>query len=89
MAVETVIPAEYIALSAVQNGEAGLQLIVQLLLFDLLFLAMVLVGLLDFMWQRYRMEERMKMTMEELKREHKETEGDPHVVVVLGDDYVG
>lgn len=38
---------------------------------------MLLVGLADYAWQRYRMEERMKMTPDEVKREYKESEGDP------------
>jgi flagellar biosynthetic protein FlhB len=38
---------------------------------------MLLVGFADFVWQRYRMEEKMKMTRQEAKREHKESEGDP------------
>jgi flagellar biosynthetic protein FlhB len=37
----------------------------------------------DWVWQRYRFLERMKMTKEELKEEHKTTEGDPHVKAKL------
>jgi flagellar biosynthetic protein FlhB len=33
----------------------------------------------DWMWQRYRFLERMKMTKEEQKEEHKTAEGDPHI----------
>ncbi len=40
-------------------------------------LVMVVVGVLDFMWQRHQMEERMKMTKDELKRELKQSQGDP------------
>lgn len=40
-------------------------------------LVMLLVGFADFLWQRYRMEEKMKMTRQEAKKEHKESEGDP------------
>jgi len=47
-------------------------------------LAKILTGLgliagLDFALTRYRYTERMKMTKEELKREYKEDEGDPHI----------
>ena len=38
---------------------------------------MLILGFAHFLWQRHRMHERMKMTKEEAKREHKETEGDP------------
>lgn len=37
----------------------------------------------DYMWQRFRFMERMKMTKEEVKEEHKQTEGDPHVKAKL------
>ena len=37
------------------------------------------VALLDYLWQRYRFMERMKMTPQETKEEHKDTEGDPHI----------
>ncbi len=33
----------------------------------------------DYLWQRYRFAERMKMTKEELKEDFKQSEGDPHV----------
>jgi len=37
----------------------------------------------DFLWQRYRFAERMKMTKEELKEDYKQSEGDPHVKAKL------
>jgi len=37
------------------------------------------VGAADYLYQRLRHEQRLKMTREELKQENKETEGDPHV----------
>ncbi|MDY6922394.1 MAG: flagellar biosynthesis protein FlhB [Pseudomonadota bacterium] len=33
----------------------------------------------DYLWQRYRFAERMKMTKEETKEDYKQSEGDPHV----------
>jgi flagellar biosynthetic protein FlhB len=48
------------------------------LLFGVLaFLA--LVAGFDWFWQRYRFNERMKMTKEELKEDFKQTEGDPRI----------
>lgn len=40
---------------------------------------MLIVGVADFIWQKYQMEQKMKMTPQEKKREKKETEGDPQV----------
>lgn len=37
----------------------------------------------DYLWQRYRFAERMKMTKEELKEDYKQSEGDPHVKAKL------
>lgn len=42
-------------------------------------LVLVVVGALDFGLQRYRWFEKKKMTKEELKREMKSDEGDPHI----------
>jgi flagellar biosynthetic protein FlhB len=40
---------------------------------------LLLLGILDFLYVRWEMEEKMKMTKQEQKEEHKETEGDPQV----------
>jgi flagellar biosynthetic protein FlhB len=40
---------------------------------------LILLGLLDFLFVRYEMEQKMKMTKQEQKEEHKESEGDPHI----------
>ena len=37
----------------------------------------------DYLWQRYRFAERMKMTKEEIKEDYKQSEGDPHVKAKL------
>ena len=37
----------------------------------------VFVGVVDLMYQRWRLQEDLKMSREEVKREHKESEGDP------------
>ncbi len=37
----------------------------------------------DYLWQRYRFAERMKMTREETKEDYKQAEGDPHVKAKL------
>jgi flagellar biosynthetic protein FlhB len=40
---------------------------------------LALGGVLDFIWQRQRFMERMKMTKEEVKEDFRQSEGDPHV----------
>ncbi len=41
--------------------------------------AILVIAALDYAWERYLMEEKMMMTKQEVKQEHKEQEGDPHV----------
>lgn len=40
---------------------------------------LILIAILDFSFTKWEMEEKMKMTKQELKEEFKETEGDPHI----------
>jgi flagellar biosynthetic protein FlhB len=47
----------------------------------LFFLAVT--SAVDWLWQRYRFAERMKMSREELKEDFKQAEGDPHVKAKL------
>lgn len=42
-------------------------------------LPMVAVAIADFIFQKWRFEEKLKMTRQEVKEEHKEMEGDPQV----------
>ena len=58
-------------------GEAIKALFLAVLVF------MAVTGGADWLWQRYRFMERMKMSKEELKDEHKSTEGDPHIKAKL------
>jgi type III secretion protein U len=41
--------------------------------------AYIILGLADFAWQRYQHRNGLKMSKDEVKREYKEMEGDPHV----------
>ncbi|RUO36037.1 flagellar biosynthetic protein FlhB [Aliidiomarina shirensis] len=45
----------------------------------LMVLTLIVVVLIDVPYQLYSHTKKLKMTKEEVKREHKETEGDPHV----------
>jgi flagellar biosynthetic protein FlhB len=37
------------------------------------------IAMADYLWQRYRWRQRLMMTLQEVKEEHKQEEGDPHV----------
>ncbi len=41
--------------------------------------ALTVLGVLDYLWQRWQLEQSLMMTREEKKQELKEEEGDPHV----------
>lgn len=43
------------------------------------FLAFAFIALLDLAWQRYQYTKSLMMSMEEIKQEYKQMEGDPHV----------
>lgn len=40
---------------------------------------MMLLGMVDFLYQRWDMEQKMKMTKQEQKEEYKQSEGDPYI----------
>ncbi|MBU0509501.1 flagellar biosynthesis protein FlhB [bacterium] len=42
-------------------------------------LSLILIGILDYLYNRYEFEKSLKMTKEEVKEEAKQSEGDPHV----------
>ncbi|HEY0713541.1 MAG TPA: EscU/YscU/HrcU family type III secretion system export apparatus switch protein, partial [Polyangia bacterium] len=43
-----------------------------------MILVVAVIGLGDFLWQRHQHMKSLRMSHEEVKREHKESEGDPH-----------
>ena len=56
------------------------------LLISLFFAVLIFLGFgagADYLWQRFRFMQRMRMSKEELKDEFKSTEGDPHVKAKL------
>ncbi len=53
------------------------ELIISLFIAVLAFLGVS--ALVDWMWQRFRFAQRMRMSREEVKEEFKQSEGDPHV----------
>ena len=44
-----------------------------------ILMLLLLLAFVDFMYQKFKMEEKMKMTHQEIKDEYKQMEGDPHV----------
>ncbi len=42
-------------------------------------LAAAVIAAVDFPWRRFQHEQKLRMTLEDLKRENKENEGDPHL----------
>jgi len=38
-----------------------------------------IIGIFDFLWQRYAFMQKMMMSFQEIKDEHKDSEGDPHM----------
>lgn len=49
---------------------------------ELLFLVVLItaaIGTLDYLWQRYDHQRRYRMSDQDLRQEHKEAEGDPHM----------
>lgn len=67
-------------LAVVPLGEAFAQvggIVARLIGFCLL--AMLALGILDYIFARWQLLRKMRMTLQELKDEHKDTEGDPHM----------
>ena len=61
---------------------ADIMHITGLVLFKVLINIMALLlilGFVDFVYQKFKMEEKMKMTHQEVKDEYKQLEGDPHI----------
>lgn len=52
---------------------------IALIVFAKICALLIFLAFIDFMFLKWEMEEKMKMTKQELKEEFKETEGDPHV----------
>ena len=48
-------------------------------IFIWVILIMVVLAVLDYAFQRWQFEEQLKMTKQEVKEEHKQSEGDPQV----------
>jgi flagellar biosynthesis protein FlhB len=56
------------------------------LMIGMFFAVLIFLGVgagADYLWQRFRFMQRMRMSKEELKEEYKQSEGDPHVKAKL------
>lgn len=49
------------------------------LIFAKICAVLLLIAFFDYLFVKWEMEEKMKMTKQEVKEEHKESEGDPHI----------
>ncbi len=49
------------------------------LIFAKICAVLLLIAFIDYLFVKWEMEEKMKMTKQELKEEHKESDGDPHI----------
>lgn len=45
----------------------------------LIFLAGIIFGILDFLWEKRTLNKKLMMSLQEIKKEHKETEGNPEI----------
>jgi flagellar biosynthetic protein FlhB len=61
-------PRELLVVLAHASGRLGQWMVI----------VVAVIGFGDFLWQRHQYMKQMRMTREEVKREHKEQEGDPH-----------
>ncbi|TKB10278.1 flagellar biosynthesis protein FlhB [Desulforhopalus sp. IMCC35007] len=52
---------------------------IALIVFAKICALLIFLAFLDFMFLKWEMEEKMKMTKQEVKEEYKEAEGDPHI----------
>jgi flagellar biosynthetic protein FlhB len=68
--------------SQIQKGVGEIFLFIAALAFKIFFfvcLAMMVLAVLDYIYQRWQYEQNMKMTKQEVKDERKQTEGDPKI----------
>lgn len=64
--------------AGVQGIGVGVGLLMKLMFINL-GIAYILISGADLLWQRYQYRKGLRMTKDEVKREYKEMEGDPHI----------
>jgi flagellar biosynthesis protein FlhB len=71
---------EVLALAGLSAGQVG-HVLLDLVLWTTLKIgiALVILALLDYFYQRWRFEQELRMSMQEVREELKEYQGDPHV----------
>ena len=68
-------------IASAQMGPHGLTMMMAKIIIDILVMVTVLsvlVGIGDFLWQKYSHNKKLLMSFQELRDENKESEGDPH-----------
>lgn len=68
-------------IASAQMGPNGLTMMMAKIIIDILMMVTILsilVGIGDFLWQKYSHNKKLLMSFQELRDENKESEGDPH-----------
>ena len=68
-------------IASAQMGPTGLSMMLAKVMVDILVIVTilaVLVGIGDFLWQKYSHNKKLLMSFQEMRDENKESEGDPH-----------
>jgi flagellar biosynthetic protein FlhB len=69
-------------LSSINETSASIAAYMMLLIFDVsikIVIALLIIAILDYSYQRYEYEKKLKMTKQQVKDEHKMTEGNPQI----------
>jgi len=69
-------------MSSINENVASISVFMLLLIFDVsikIILTLLVIALLDYAYQRYEYEKKLKMTKQQVKDEHKMTEGNPQI----------
>jgi flagellar biosynthetic protein FlhB len=81
--ITAVIEPETARVSALISADIpAMMMVLRALSLDVLVASVAvfaLIAIADFMWQRRRWRERLKMSIQEIRDEHKQQEGDPHI----------
>ena len=71
--------ADYILLLDKEVGQIFVYLMQQMFKLSLRIALLLLgIAILDLLWQRYDRSKKLRMSMQEVKEERKQQEGDPH-----------
>ncbi len=81
-----VLPDATTIMEAGRLDPSGMLAVTQSIAGRLMIAALVAIGIvaaMDFFWQRWSFTQRMKMSLRDVREEHKQAEGDPHIKAKL------